>query len=149
MPERLFVKTYVQLDQARSDPQLRSNVLLIDRLVHPEFDGDQTVSFKQDFGSAIETVEPILYLNKNIPNKLQNLIMIVLRATGAHSIPEVFGHNKPLFIADKIAKGQRMRVKGLIEATGHMLMNNPRLRRFTFYMHTFRERRSEIEYSRR
>jgi hypothetical protein len=147
--ERVFVKSYVQLDEAKSDPQLRSNVLFIDRLVHSEFDSDQTVSFKHRYGGATEPIEPILYRDKTVPNKVQNLVMIILKAMGAHSIPEVFGHNKALFIADKIAKGQRSRVKGLIDATGHMLMNNPKLRRFTFYMHTFRERRAEVEYARR
>ncbi|MBS7622868.1 hypothetical protein KEJ39_04235 [Candidatus Bathyarchaeota archaeon] len=149
IPERLFVKSYVQLDEAKTDPKLRSNVLLIDRLVHPGFDDSQTVSFKHHYGGAAEPIEPILYRSKNTPNRIQNLVMVTLKAMGARSIPEVFGHNKPLFIADKIAKGQRLKVKGLIEATGHMLMNNPKLRRFTFYMHTFRERRAEVEYARR
>ena len=68
---------------------------------------------------------------------------------GARSIPEVFGHNKALFIADKIAKGQRERAKGIVEATGHWLMNHPKLRKFSFYMNTFRERRAGVEYARR
>jgi hypothetical protein len=80
---------------------------------------------------------------------MQNLMMVLLKAMSARSIPEVFGHNKPMFIADKIAKEQRLRVKGIIEATGLWLANNPRLRRFSFYMNTFRERRAEIEYARR
>ncbi|WP_455369053.1 hypothetical protein [[Eubacterium] cellulosolvens] len=147
--ERIFMKTYVQLDEARSDPQLRSNVLLTDRLVHPEFDQEQTLSFKHDYGGAVEPIEPILYRGKTVSNGLQNLVMIILRSMRAHGIPEAFGHNKALFIADKIAKEQRLRMRGLMEATGHMLMNNPKLRKFTFYMHSFRERRSEIEQTRR
>ena len=66
-----------------------------------------------------------------------------------NSVPEACGQNKALFIADKIAKEQRLRMRGLMEATGHMLMNNPKLRKFTFYMHSFRERRAEIEQTRR
>ena len=54
-----------------------------------------------------------------------------------------------MFIADKIAKAQRIKIKGLIDALGHWLLNNQRLRAFSFYMHTFRERRGEIEYARR
>ena len=149
IPERLFVKTYVQLDKADRDPQLRSNVLFIDRLVYPEFDLDAKVSFKHEYGGAVEPIEAILYRDRAVPNTVQNLVMIVLKAMGARSIPEVFGHNKPLFIADKIAKGQREKAKGIIDATGHWLMNNPKLRRFSFYMNTFRERRAEVEYARR
>jgi len=149
IPGRLFVKTYVQLDCAKRDPMLRSNVLFIDRLAYPEFDLDATVKFLSEYGGAVEPVEVIVYRDRKVQNRLQNLLMIVLRAMGARSLPEVFGHNKPLFIADKIAKGQRDRVKGIIEATGHWLMNNPKLKRFSFYMNTFRERRAEVEYARR
>ena len=36
--EKAFLKTYVQLSQAKTDPLLRSNVLLVDRLSYPEYD---------------------------------------------------------------------------------------------------------------
>jgi len=148
IPERLFVKTYLQLDVADRDPMLRSNVLFIDRLVYPEFDRKHTLSFKHDY-AGVEPVEPIFYRDKSVRNELQNLVMVLLKAMSARSIPEVFGHNKPIFIADKIAKEQRLRVKGVVEATGLWLANNPKLRRFSFYMNTFRERRAEVEYARR
>ena len=148
IPEKLFAKTYVQLDVANRDPMLRSNVLFIDRLVHPEYDRGNTVEFKHDY-VAIEPVEPILYRDKSIANDLQNLIMVMMKAMTARSIPEVFGHNKPLFIADKIAKEQRLRVKGIVEATGLWLASNRELRKFSFYMNTFRERRAEVEHARR
>jgi len=148
IPERLFVKTYLQLDVADRDPMLRSNVLFVDRLAYPEFDRDRTVSFKHEY-VALEPVEPILYENRSVPNSMQSLLMVLLKAMSAKSIPEVFGHNKPMFIADKIAKEQRLRIKGVVEATGLWLANNPKLRRFSFYMNTFRERRAEVEYARR
>jgi len=148
IPERLFVKTYLQLDAADRDPMLRSNVLFIDRLVYPEFDRNHTLSFKHDY-AGVEPVEPIFYRDKSVHNELQNLVMVLLKAMSAKSIPEVFGHNKPIFIADKIAKEQRLRIKGVVEATGLWLANNPKLRRFSFYMNTFRERRAEVEYARR
>jgi len=148
IPERIFVKTYLQLDVADRDPMLRSNVLFVDRLAYPEFDRDRTLSFKHEY-VATETVEPIFYRDKSDPNEMQNLVMVLLKAMSARSIPEVFGHNKPMFIADKIAKEQRLRIKGVIEATGLWLANNPKLRRFSFYMNTFRERRAEVELARR
>jgi len=94
-------------------------------------------------------MDVILYRDKTVPNELQNLVMVVLSAMTAKSIPEVFGHNKPLFIADKIAKAQRARAKGMVDGTGQWLTANPGLRKFCFYMNTFRERRSEVEYARR
>jgi len=150
-PERLFVKTYIQLSQAEYDPQLRSNVLLLDRLAYPGFD-DQPKSltaFKHTYGGADEPVQPILYRDVKVKNPMQELVMITLAAMTSNSIPELFGHNKPLFIADKVAKWHNEEMRRVIDTTGKWLMNNPRLRTFVFYMSTFRERRSEIESTRR
>jgi hypothetical protein len=150
-PERLFAKTYIQLSQAEYDPQLRSNVLLLDRLAYPGFDDQPTslTAFKHTYGGADEPVQPILYRDVKVKNPLQELVMVTLSAMTSNSIPELFGHNKPLFIADKVAKWHNEEMRRVIDTTGKWLMNNPRLRRFVFYMSTFRERRSEIETNRR
>jgi hypothetical protein len=149
--ERTFLKTYVQLSQAKSNPLLRSNVLLIDRLVYPEFDyaRESTVTFLSEFGSAVEPVDVILYKDKNVPNKLQNLVMTMLVAMAPASIPEAFGHNKPLFIADKVAKWNYSQFKCIVDTTAGWILNNHKLRRFIFYMSTFRERRASVEAARR
>jgi hypothetical protein len=150
-PERLFLKSYIQLSQTDIDPQLRSNVLLLDRLSYPEFDyrPDSTLAFKHTYGNAEETVRPIVFRDKTVLNSIQELVMQTLCAMTSNSIPELFGHNKPLFIADKVAKWHNEEMRRIIDTTGKWLMNNPSLRHFVFYMSTFRERRSEIEGSRR
>ncbi len=150
-PERLFLKSYVQLSQTDIDPRLRSNVLLLDRLCYPEFDHriDSTLEFKHAYGSAEEIVRPIVFRDKTVPNPVQELVMQMLVAMTSNSIPEAFGYNKPLFIADKVAKWHNEEMRRIIDTTGKWLMNNPGLRRFVFYMSTFRERRTEIETNRR
>jgi hypothetical protein len=149
--EKTYIKTYVQLSQAKSDPILRSNVLLIDRLAYPEFDckPESLVTFQSEFGGAKEPVEVILFKDKNVPNRLQDLIMTMLVAMSPTSIPEAFGHNKPLFIADKIAKWNYGQFKRVVDTTADWILNNHKLRRFIFYMSTFRERRASIEATRR
>ena len=149
--ERTFLKTYVQLSQAKTDPMLRSNVLLIDRLAYPEYDykPENIVKFWNEFGGAKEPVEIILFIDKTVPNKLQNLTMTVLAAMAPSNIPEAFGHNKPLFIADKIAKWNYSQFKRLADTTADWILNNHKLRKFIFYMSTFRERRAAIEATRR
>ncbi len=150
--ERTFLKTYVQLSQAKTDPMLRSNVLLIDRLVYPEYDykPENVVEFWNELSDgAKEPVEVVLFLDKNVPNKLQNLVMTVLAAMAPSNIPEAFGHNKPLFIADKIAKWNYSQFKRIVDTTAHWILNNHKLRKFIFYMSTFRERRATIEAARR
>jgi hypothetical protein len=149
--EKTFLKTYVQLSQASSDPRLRSNVLLTDRLVYPEFDfsSESVVGFWNEFGGAREPVEAILFRDRSVGNRLQNLIMVLLKAMTSPSIPEAFGHNKPLFVADKVAKWHYGSFKRVAESVGKWILNNHKLRDFVFYMSTFRERRARIEATRR
>jgi hypothetical protein len=149
--EKTFLKTYIQLSQAASDPMLRSNVLLIDRLVHPEYDytPNSIIQFWNEFGAAKEPVEALLFKDKAVENPLQNLIMTILIAMTSPSIPEAFGHNKPLFIADKIAKYNYIQFKRIADSTAQWILNNHKLRKFIFYMSTFRERRTAIEATRR
>jgi hypothetical protein len=150
-PERSFVKTYIQLSEAKIDPKLRSNVLFIDRLVYPEYDlrKDTLVKFKQNYGGAVDPVEVILFKSSDVENRIQNLVMVMLKAMANSSIPEVFGHNMPLFIADKVAKWHNGEVRRIIDSTGVWIANHRDFRRFVFYMSTFRERRSELEQGRR
>jgi hypothetical protein len=149
--EKTFIKTYIQLSQAVSDPLLRSNVLLIDRLTHPQYDytPKSTIQFWNEFGSAKEPVEILLFKDNTVENPLQNLIITILIAMTSPSIPEAFGHNKPLFIADKIAKYNYTQFKRIADSTADWLLNNRKLRKFIFYMSTFRERRTAIEATRR
>lgn len=150
--ERTFLKTYVQLSQAKTDPMLRSNVLLVDRLVYPEYDykPENVVEFWNELSDgAKEPVEVILFINKDVPNKLQDLTMNILVAMAPSNIPEAFGHNMPLFIADKIAKWNYSQFKRVVDTTAEWILNNHKLRKFVFYMSTFRERRTAIEAARR
>ena len=149
--EKVFLKTYVQLSQASHDPLLRSNVLLTDRLVHAVFDvtENSTIRFWNEFGSAREPLEVLLFKDRSVENPLQNLTMIVLKSMTTPSIPEAFGHNKPIFIADKVAKWNYGAFKRVVDSTREWILNNHKLRKFVFYMSTFRERRARIEASRR
>jgi hypothetical protein len=150
--EKAFLKTYMQLSQARSDPLLRSNVLLIDRLAYPEYDlkRESSVRFWNELSDGThEPLEALLFKDKAVPNRLQNLVMSVLVAMAPANIPEAFGHNKALFIADKIAKWNYSQFKCVVDTTAAWILNNHKLRKFIFYMSTFRERRANIEQARR
>jgi len=147
--ERLFLKSYVQLAQAEQDPKLRSNVLLTDRLVYPEFDLDHVCELSHEYGGVEEKVKPILFSNKEARNDIQNLVMVMLAAMTSTSIPEAFGHNVPLFIADNVAKWHTREFTRIVETTRDWIMTNHDLREFVFYMSTFRERRAEFESTRR
>jgi len=149
--EKTFLKTYIQLSQASTDPMLRSNVLLTDRLIYPKFDLSEksTIQFWNEFGAAKEPVEALLFKDKTVENPLQNLIMVTLQSMTSPSIPEAFGHNRPLFIADKVAKWHYAAFCRIADSTREWILNNHKLRKFVFYMSTFRERRARIEAARR
>jgi hypothetical protein len=150
--EKAFLKTYVQLSQAKSDPLLRSNVLLIDRLAYAEFDLKPecrlALCCEMSDGTR-EPIEVLLYRDKSVPNKMQNMVMSMLVAMAPSNIPEAFGHNKALFAADKIAKWNYSQFKCVADSTANWILNNHKLRKFIFYMSTFRERRASIEQARR
>jgi hypothetical protein len=149
-PERFFLKSYIQLVKANSDPKLRGNVFAMDRLVYEEDVKEGNIfTFKNKYGRFEEPVSLIIYKDKNVENEIQNMVIEVLSSMTESNIPELFGHNKPLFIADKIAKWHSDLIRNVIEAMGRWIMNNPELRDFIFYMTTFRERREEIERYRR
>ena len=150
--EKAFVKTYVQLSQARSDPLLRSNVLLVDRLAYADYDckPESVKTFWNELSDGTrEPVETILFADRSVPNQMQNLMMSVLVAMAPTNIPEAFGHNKALFIADKVAKWNYSQFKCVVDSTATWILNNHKLRKFIFYMSTFRERRANIEQTRR
>ncbi|HMK95786.1 MAG TPA: hypothetical protein VK536_10360 [Candidatus Limnocylindrales bacterium] len=150
--EKAFLKTYVQLSQAKSDPLLRSNVLLIDRLAYALFDykPECRLALLDEMSDGTqEHIEVLLYRDKTVPNRIQNLVMSMLVAMAPSNIPEAFGHNKPLFVADKIAKWNYGQFKCIADSTANWMMNNPKLRKFIFYMSTFRERRASVEQARR
>ncbi len=150
--ERAFLKTYVQLSIAKSDPMLRSNVLLIDRLSYPEFDlkHESTTHLRNALSDGtVEPVDALLFRDKTTPNPMQNMVMAMLVAMAPANLPEAFGHNKPLFVADKVAKWNYSQFKCIVDSTATWILNNHKLRKFIFYMSTFRERRSQIEQARR
>jgi len=90
-----------------------------------------------------------VYKWKNVPNPIQNLVMTLLSKMTHANIPELFGHNKPLFIADKIAKWHTGLAMKMVRSVKRLVVNNPEMRDFVFYMSTFRERRETIERGRR
>jgi hypothetical protein len=150
--EKTFLKAYFQLCQARSEPKLRSNVLLYDRLMYPDFETNREtlVTLRHDYEKRPDYPEPVdVVFFEGQDNPVQGFIIPLFSAMTSMSIPELFGHLKPLFVADKVAKYHFTEVQGMVESAGNWLMNRPDLREFLFYLSSFRERRSSIEQSRR
>jgi hypothetical protein len=105
-PSQLFLRSFVQLGKSKQDDMLRSNVLSIDRLIYPDFDLSTNEVITEFIHEYIvnEPIKFVLFRNKRVKNEIQNLIVTILKEMSSPSIPEGFGHNKALFIADKVAK---------------------------------------------
>jgi len=148
--ERLFLRTYVQLAEGKHDPLLRSNVLLVDRLVYHEFDlrHETTLPLINVYSGCEEPLEVIMYRDRKAENPIQNMLLCILASMTTSSIPEAFGHNKPLFIADKAAKWHYSLFKRVIDSMKNWVANNREVKRFIFYMSSFRDKRSEFEQAR-
>ncbi|MFW9959808.1 MAG: hypothetical protein ACFFDV_02260 [Candidatus Thorarchaeota archaeon] len=150
--EKTFLKAYFQLCQAGSEPKLRSNVLLYDRLAYPDFETNKGtyITLKHDYEKRPDFPEPVeVVFFEGQENPVQAFIIPLFSLMTSMSVPELFGHLKPLYVADKVAKYHFTEVKGMVESTGNWLMNRPDLREFLFYLSSFRERRSSVEQSRR
>lgn len=142
MPSQLFLRSFVQLEQARQNSMLGSNVLAIDRLAYPSFDLQSplsTVGFTHEYGDN-ESINFILYKNNRVNNEIQNLVINVSKAMSSPTIPETFGHNEALYIADKIAKLHNEQFRKIVESTGTLILSDKGLRNFLLYMNSFRER---------
>lgn len=149
-PSKLFLRSFVQLQKAQRDPMLRSNVLAMDRLVYPEYDlsGDSILDFKHEF-SGEEPIKLILFKNKEIKNEIQNLTINILKSMSAPSIGEAFGHNKALYIADKVAKWHNEQFRKIVDSMGSLIVSDKGLRNYVFYMNSFREKRQGFESNRK
>jgi hypothetical protein len=157
-PSQLFLRSFVQLEKAKQDNMLRSNVLAIDRLVYPSLDfpssedsdavAASVTEFIHDYGTN-EPIKFLLFKNNRIENQMQNLVLNILSSMSCPSIPDGFGHNKALFIADKVAKWHNEQFRKIVESTQTLFLSDKGLRNFIFYMNSFRENRENLESSRR
>jgi hypothetical protein len=157
-PSRLFLRSFVQLEKSKGDNMLRSNVLAIDRLVYPDFDllpyhnnvggGNETVLELTHEYMGDELIKFILFKNNKVENQIQNLVINILSNMSCPSIPDGFGHNKALYIADKVAKWHNEQFRSMVDSTSALILCDKGLRDFVFYMNTFRENRQVFESSR-
>ncbi|HET9773730.1 MAG TPA: hypothetical protein VFP25_01980, partial [Nitrososphaeraceae archaeon] len=148
---QLFLRSFVQLGKSNMDKKLRSNVLAIDRLAYPKIDvssNDNIIQFKHDY-SNIELIKFFLFKDKNCKNEIQNLLLVLLKSMSGSNIGEAFGHNRALFVADKVAKWHNEEFRNIVDSTGHIISCNKNLKNFVYYMNTFREKRQAFESNRR
>ncbi len=151
LSERLFIKSFIQLREGRTNPELRSTVLMTDRVVIEE-DLKHSINLPgliHHYRGIEERVYPLVMPANNKDNPVQNLIMRVLTLLDAPSIPEAMGHNKPLFVADKVCKWFGEVFGSIVSSTRQWMETHREIRSYAFHLTSFREKRTDFEQTRK
>jgi hypothetical protein len=142
-PERMYVKTYIQLWSSATTPSVRSHVFTYDRPVYPGFDHwDEIILFNRD-GPVDGKISPVLHFERG--SQLTNMCMAFLVEMGKEVIPEALGHNYPLFLADKKAKSVLEQTREAYLGAVAIEMAKSDLDQQVLFSRKFRDYRSLIE----
>jgi len=146
-PERVFVKTYIQLWSSRNDPAVRSHVFTFDRPAYAGFDhwGDLVVHNRDN--EIDERIAPILNLREE--SEITNLAMSILFKMSGEVVPEALGHNYPLFLADKKAKFVLQQSRNAYIGAVDVEMAKSDLDQQVLFSQRFRDYRSQVESKRK
>jgi hypothetical protein len=146
-PERLFVKTYIQLWSSKNDPSVRSHVFTFDRPAYAGFDHWGDLLIHNEDNEIDEKISPVLNLREESP--MTNLAMSVLVEMAGEVIPEALGHNYPLFLADKKAKFVLKQNREAYVGAVAVEMARSELDQQVLFSQRFRDYRSQVEAKRR
>ena len=142
-PERVYLKTYIQLWSSATTPSIRSHVFTFDRPAYPGFDHwDEILLYNKD-GPVDGKISPVLHFERGSP--ITNMCMAVLTEMGKEVIPEALGHNYPLFLADKKAKSILEETKQAYLGAVAIEMAKSDLDQQILFSRKFRDYRSQIE----
>jgi hypothetical protein len=142
-PERVFVKTYIQLWSSATSPSVRSHVFTFDRPVYPGYDHWDELLLRNKDGTVDEVIRPVLHLGRG--SEVTNMAMAVLTEMGKEIIPEALGHNYPLFLADKKAKSVLEQTRQAYLGAVALEMAKSDLDQQVLFSRRFRDYRTFIE----
>ena len=146
-PERMFVKTYIQLWSSKNDPSVRSHVFTFDRPAYAAYDHWTDLLLFNEDNEVDEKISPVLNLREESP--MTNLAMTILVEMAGEVIPEALGHNYPLFLADKKAKFVLQQNKAAYSGAVAVEMARSELDQQVLFSQRFRDYRSQVEAKRR
>jgi hypothetical protein len=146
-PERVYLKTYIQLWSSETNPAVRSHVFTFDRPVYAEYDHWDEITLFNNDGPADVRISPVLHYNRG--SDLTNLVMAMLYEMGQETVPEALGHNYPLFLADKKAKSILEETRRAYMGAVAIEMARSDLDQQVLFSRRFRDYRSQIEGRRR
>ncbi|MDA4120945.1 MAG: hypothetical protein OK404_00885 [Thaumarchaeota archaeon] len=146
-PERVFVKTYIQLWSSTTAPAIRSHVFTFDRPVYSGYDHWDELQLRNKDGTVEELIKPVLHFKRG--SEITNMTMAMLTEMGKEVVPEALGHNYPLFLADKKAKAVLEQTKQAYLGAVALEMAKTDLDQQVLFSRRFRDYRTFIEGTRK
>ncbi|MDV3244523.1 MAG: hypothetical protein LYZ66_05030 [Nitrososphaerales archaeon] len=145
--ERLFVRSFFQLRTIRSDPSVRSQVFLFDRMFDESSDAGAVRRFS--VRERVGETEIDAYFEGSEGSPLSNLALHVLSLNDNPEVFEAFGHNQLLYLADKAVKAEVRMMRSSLRGVADLRVGGVSRRRKIFgLVTTYREQRAESEHAR-
>ena len=145
--ENLFVKSYFQLREFKTDPESRSPVFAYDRFFNEAYDNHliQKVDvYEQD---KLVSINP--YFEGSSINDVDNLILYLLSRSDNPEVLEAFGHNQLLYLADKAVKVEIKSMRGTLRGVADLQLGTLARKEKVFSIsRRFRDLRAESEMKR-
>jgi len=147
LPERTYLKTYIQLWSSEKDPAVRSHVFSYDRPIYAGYDHWDEMLLHNEDNRIDEKIRPALHFDRG--SEITNLVMAILKSMSSEVIPEALGHNYPLFLADKKAKYVLEQNREAYLGAVAIEMAKSGLDQQVLFSRKFRDYRSKVEAKRR
>ncbi len=145
--EKLFARSFFQLRTLKTDPSVRSQVFLFDRLYDDAEDSSAVRTLQVKEHSGVAEVGP--YFEGDHRSQLSDLVLYVLSLNDNPEVFEAFGHNQLLYLADKAVKAEVRMLRSSLRGVADLRVGGVSRRRKIFgLVTTYREQRAEAEHAR-
>ena len=147
LPEKTYLKTYIQLWSSEKSPAVRSHVFSFDRPIYVGYDHWDEMLLHNEDNRVDEKIRPALHFDRG--SEITNLVMAILKSMSSEVIPEALGHNYPLFLADKKAKYVLEQNREAYLGAVAIEMAKSGLDQQVLFSRKFRDYRSKVEAKRK
>jgi hypothetical protein len=145
--ENLFIKSYFQLREFRTDPETRSPVFVYDRFFNDSYDKNLTQKIDVYEQDKMVSINP--YFEGSSVNDIDNLILHLLSHSDNPEVLEAYGHNQLLYLADKAVKAEIKSMRGMLRGVADLQLGTLARKEKVFSIsRRYRDMRAESEMKR-
>ena len=142
--ENLFIKSYFQLREFKTDPETRSPVFVYDRFFNRTFDEAFTKKINVYERDKMVSINP--YFEGSSVSDVDNLILYLLSRSDNPEVLEAYGHNQLLYLADKAVKVEIKSMRGMLRGVADLQLGTLARKEKVFSIsRRYRDMRAESE----